>query len=126
MATPRTYSVRFAHGRGLNVVAEYQVPPGKRAVVKWFGAVCFTAVPAGLFLFVNGIVAIYFEAPAPNRSTFEEVRLVAYAGDVLAIQTHGPDTSFHLSGYLFDDASGKEEGLVEIGAHTPAVPPALE
>lgn len=90
-------------GRGDDLVLEYQVPAGKRLVVRFLSAVAFTVSGQGLFCFLNGVTVLYWPAPGPNARLTEEVRWVAYAGDYVATQTFGSDVSFHMSGFLFAD-----------------------
>jgi len=102
-------------GRGDDLVIEYQVPAGTRAVVRFLSAVAFTTAGQGLFCFLNGVVVLYWPAPGANARLTEEVRWVAYAGDYLATQTFGSDVSFHMAGFLFDD-------VPDAGGDAPAAP----
>jgi hypothetical protein len=105
--TPPTYSVRFMHGRGAGQTVSYSVPSGRRAVVRFIAVSAFAAAGQSAFVFVAGAVVLYWPAPAANAAAFWDVRMVAYAGETVLLQTNGSDVAFHVSGFLFLDPGGR-------------------
>lgn len=103
------YSVRFMSGRGSSRRETYTVPAGRRAVVRHFSVMFWTATGQSAMLFVHGISLFYFLAPAANTPAFQEVRFTAYEGETIFVQTAGSDVAYGVDGFLFVDDSGRPD-----------------
>lgn len=104
------YSVRFMTGRGTSRRETYTVPVGKRAVVRSVAFLHWTTVGQSSMLFVHGISAFFFVNQAANEFRFADVRLLAYAGETIFVQTSGADVAYTVSGFLYyDDATRPDD-----------------
>ena len=102
----RTYSVRFMQYEGPAGTMTYKVPAGKRAVVKFISSTYYAQPATTVYLYIAGHPVYLLANPAGNGSRAEELRLVAYAGETIALATASGTLAVHVSGYLFDDDGG--------------------
>lgn len=104
----RTYSVRFCHGRGATVKSDFQVPPGRRAVVRFLSINAFAGTSNYAYMEVAGVPVVYWQTPAQFSTRTYDGRWTAYAGEWVTVAAAGEDVAFHASGFLFDDTLGRE------------------
>lgn len=128
---PDTYSERFvlAHRPG-SPLRSYTVPPGKRAIVKSFAYAGYATTSPAIWLAIAGH---YIAVALPPASTFGnalELYQVVYANEVITVDCTAAagDVWASCSGYLFDDAQGRQAPYEEDGlagaAGRPELPPA--
>jgi hypothetical protein len=102
-------------GRGSSRVETFTVPAGRRAVVRSFAVFYWTTSGQSAFLFVHGIPLYYRVNQVPNFSDGGELRLTAYAGETITFESHGPDVSYGVDGFLYyDDALEPDDADNEI------------
>lgn len=102
----KPYSVRFMSGRGGNRTETFTVPDRKRAVVRHLSFVYWTGINDAGVLIVHGIPLYFGLGQAPRELVFEEVRFTAYEGETIACNVAGPDVSYAVDGFLFNDDDG--------------------
>ena len=127
---PNVYSERLMH-HSVAGIWYYNVPAYKRVIITKCHVFTDTAVTGvkGWQLAVAGIWATGFLIPAGSTGGWNDIRLVAYAGEQVAWQLYGPYIQGHLSGYVFDDP-GRSGAVTRPtppnwleGAHQPAPDP---
>lgn len=102
----RAYSTRFLIGRGSHVTQQYVVPAGMRAVVRFVLIQIFAAGSQFATVRVGAAPAVYWDTPGAFQNFTRDVRLVAYAGELVEIVHDNADATHHVSGFLFaDDAA---------------------
>lgn len=99
------WSVRFGQGRGPGWFSDYEVPAGKRAVVRFVSAASFGSFPAGAYVFIQGVAVLNLLLTASSPWHVVDCRFTAYEGEFVHGEVYGPDVAMHLSGFLLD-ASG--------------------
>lgn len=104
------YSVRFMSGTNTASRREtFTVPDGKRAVVRS----AFFRVGAidqrWLYVYVHGIIVIYWQPTAAYSSVQYSPRWTAYEGETIVCEPHGGGFSYALDGYLLADSDGRPD-----------------
>lgn len=99
------YSERFLHAQGQGVNVSARVPAGHRWVLRDI-VLSNNDVPAGSNLRVGGFYVAVYNFPGVNTLVRLDMRVVAYAGELVELSTLGPTTWATLSGYAFADPTG--------------------
>lgn len=102
------YSERFVTARGPNILTQWVVPAGRRAVVKSIVAVNAGSSPHLWQMFLAGSYAFGDTLPGPDLGRTYAVMQVLYGGQSLGIWTTHIDIAVSVSGYLFDDPNGPD------------------
>jgi hypothetical protein len=98
------YTVRFCEAGGAGKVVDYAVPGGKRAVVTCLVASAYQS-NAEVWLTVHGAGSLLWttHSQAVTDGESQNVRMVAYSGELIQLATIGTQVYAHVAGYLFDD-----------------------
>lgn len=102
----RVYSHRFGNVAGLGKATVYNVPAGKRAVVRCVTWANQSGTNARVWVAIAGFYVFVRTIPGAMEGGAQDLRLVAYAGETVVLATTGTDIGAHLSGYLFEDPEG--------------------
>lgn len=124
----RVYSERFCSVALPGVWAYFNVPVGKRAVVRCISVVVFADASAAAYVAVGPTYLMARPYPAPTSLVLGEFRVPVYGGEKIGCQVVGADTFCSVSGYLFDDDAARAGTLPGPGDEEewPAPPPFLE
>lgn len=101
------YSERFVSGTGNEVVTNWACPAGKRAVVRSVGYGVGTAAGALFYVTIAGVLFFAHSFTGDYSGGNVDCRQVLYAGETLGVTTIGSSTYVTVSGYLFEDPSGR-------------------
>lgn len=112
----RIHSTRFLHGYGDNSATSYTVPAGHIALVRGLAVSNYSGTGGTIEVGAGGIHAFRRILPASSGGSWDELRLVAYAGEVVFVQTGPGDLRYHLAGFLLESSTG------QLGEQKPAVP----
>lgn len=127
MSVSVVYSERFLSYSGPDAMLSYVVPYGRRAVVKGLSGSNLQSPGAQVYVGAAGVYAFVITLAAATQGFYQELRLVAYAGESIIVATYGPVVRVHLSGYLFLDDAGAPASpatLPAVDQEWPAGPPA--
>lgn len=91
----------------------YEVPAGKRAVVRCVTAVNRAGAQHWLDVWVAGVNIVGGYVPAERGLVYGELRVVAYAGEVIQLLSSNSGLAGSVSGYLFDDP-GESFGMSQV------------
>lgn len=105
----RPYSIRVMSGRGTSRRETFTVPAGKRLVVRSIRFLHWTTTGQSSMLFVHGISAFFFVNQVANETRFSDVRMTAYAGETVFVQTSGTDIAYGVDGFLYSDDGGRPD-----------------
>jgi hypothetical protein len=118
----KVYSERFVEVGGVGVTKSYVVPNGKRAVVRGLAYGCYLSTGSLVWLGVNGMWPYLVRIPGDTGGGFQDMRAVAYAGELITIASSGSQVWAHCAGYLFDDTEPRVSNPIIEGEVSP-VPP---
>lgn len=127
----RCYSVRFMIGRGGNRAETFTVPEGRRAVVRHIHVVGWGLEPVDVYLQVHGIFLISTRVTGPQIPIDLELRETAYERETIEVLIDGPDASYSVNGFLYEDPDGtpddadNEISAPLVGRPLPAAVPEL-
>lgn len=118
----KVYTQRFLLSKGEGVLASYEVPENKRAVIR--NVICQTNAPQqGYHLYAHGYYMWFYSSPVAFAHDTFETRLVLYERETLSVQTFGAGSSVGVFGYLFDDPEGKPAETKPIAPQRPVAGP---
>lgn len=104
MANARIYSERFLLGLRTNGGQSYEVPAGRRAVIRSLSLQTFSSGSGTLYLAVAGATLMAW-SPGAKMDRHIDLRLVVYEGESIDLSCDGSLTcAWCCSGYLFDDS----------------------
>ena len=106
MAGWPVYSERFVKLAAQGSVA-YTVPAGHRAVVTCITAANWSGTTRGGQVLAGGATVWRVSMPGTLLSLVEEMRVVVYAGEQVVAANDGADLYVTVSGYLFQDVTGR-------------------
>lgn len=125
----RSYSVRFFSARGPGQLWSFEVPAGRRAVIRNFVLGSEGGSPGNVWMAIAGFYVWLAAVPAEYSSRTFDVRLTAYAGELIELYM-GPALSYaSVNGFLFDDTSTgllrarAEATSIDVGASVPVPTP---
>jgi hypothetical protein len=111
------YSVRFIAYYGANGALTYQVPAGKRAVVRDVTVASYVAGTSVGAVRVATFAVWAAQLTGAYQSAHVDCRWVAYGGEVIEASTGTVACSVFVNGYLFEDPPGSPRTDVDsIGA----------
>jgi hypothetical protein len=97
------YSTRFCHVSGPGARVDFQVPSGKRAVIRGVQWSTYASTGATIYVAVAGKYAWGRLIPEATGGGFSELWMVAYAGELISLSTTGADVRGHVAGFMFSD-----------------------
>lgn len=110
-------------GRGSSRDEYFEVPAGRRLVIRHFAVVFWAGSPDYLSLFVHGIPLFFLTGQAARDMRFEEVRFTAYEGEEVRVNISASDCSYAVDGFLFADDDGRPDDadnvITPAAAHKP-------
>jgi hypothetical protein len=96
------YSTRFFAVSVGAAAVSYQIPAGKRAVIKCATAVNSGAASAVAYLYITGANLWIATVPGKGSSLATGLMIVVNAPELIYVATDGATLSLHASGYLLD------------------------
>ena len=97
------YTQRFVFANGTNLL--FAVPAGYRAIVRSLNVYQGAGATGGAAFFVNSIPVAQL-LPGEFKSASQEMRVPAYAGETLFVQTFSAASVAVLAGFIFEDHDG--------------------
>lgn len=116
------YSERFVNTSAPGVWVSYVVPAGKRAVLRCVTANNPNSAAGDFYAHVQGVYVVVGPLQAHSSRVEGELRVVVYAGESLGLFVATTGMGGSMSGYLFDDASGRGAPDVEYDLELPQPP----
>jgi hypothetical protein len=107
------YSERFLQVAGTTVPKSYTVPAGHRIVLRCIELVQASQIDTQLIVTLGGIYIWNVLLPGGVGYAHFDTRQVAYAGELLQMQSVGGTGHAVASGYLFEDTSPRAQQLPE-------------
>jgi hypothetical protein len=117
------YSERFLSDGASAGYVYFYVPAGRRAVLNHVAIVNQTAEAGTVQVEVNNVRVVFRTLQASDRTVYYDMRIPVYAGEPIAMFKDHAYHSVTLSGYLFDDPSGRTGMLETSGAAPLPAPP---
>lgn len=105
MSASRPYTQRFLLAHGAEAWSTWAVPAAKRAIIVSMVSTWGVA-GSSYVLWVAGAAVYRFVATGANDGRAVELRLAAYAGEILQIERSPEMYAVTLTGYIFDDTEG--------------------
>lgn len=102
----QVYSVRFLDAAGGPKSLLYTVPSGMRAIIRACSWATYQSPDSMVWVAVRGKYVFLQRIPGPTAGGSVDLRLVAYQGEKVTLETSGVDVGAHLAGFLFPDSSG--------------------
>lgn len=116
----RTYSTRFLSAYGPSGRQVYQVPGGKRAVVRMCSLTWDRTTSGACWVAVGGVWCWNAIPTGATGSRIQEVRATGYAGEVIEIFELLAGMFATVNGFLFDDVEPRATELPAIAGAAPA------
>lgn len=113
MAAP-VYTERILYWEGGPVQLDWEVPEGKRVIVRQIAARSEHVAGGTVYLGVHGIWAFQIVIPDSTVPGNEALSMVAYERETVSIATSGVSMSVVLTGWVFQDGVGRPEQAVEV------------
>jgi hypothetical protein len=99
----RVYSERFIATDSPSAWVYYGVPQGKRAVSRCVTATSSASATNYVEVLVDGIYLFFFTFQAAGSQVHGDLRVPAYAGQLITVHHVGQGLWSTVSGYLFND-----------------------
>lgn len=121
------YSERFVQTAADGVWAHFNVPLGKRAVIKSIMSFHGGTQPGNVQVYAAAWTIYYHPFPASAELVVADVMVVVYGGEALGAIVNGPNVTATICGYLFDDAGRRDlRDLVADQGEPSTGPPPIE
>jgi len=85
----------------------WNVPPGKRAIVRSVTAMSAAGTGEAVELDLMGVPVLLHRFPDGGGTVVWELHLVAYSGEQFGLLSLGPYSGATVSGYLMEDPTGR-------------------
>jgi hypothetical protein len=102
----RVYSTRFIAAGAANASFKYTVPVGKRAVVRAISGYNGGAAGNAVAVKIGAVTIFLWSSPVGPTALTAELRAVAYEREVIEMYMYNANSSYQVSGHLFEEATG--------------------